>query len=214
MFVGSRMKKPVITISPKTSLDEALSIMTKEHIRRLPVINKDGDLIGIVTELELMKASPSGATTLSVWEIKSLLSAYPVEKIMTTDVVTVTEDTPIEEAAKIMADNEISGIPVLRGKEVVGIITETDIFKAFLEVFSARDAGIRLTIELENKPGTLSKVASAISGLGGNILSLGSFHTEDHDTDQLVLKVYGVGEKELVEAIEPYCAKIEDVRKM
>ena len=214
MFVGSRMKKPVITISPKTSLDEALSIMTKEHIRRLPVINKDGDLIGIVTELELMKASPSGATTLSVWEIKSLLSTYPVEKIMTTDVVTVMEDTPIEEAAKIMADNEIGGIPVLRGKEVVGIITETDIFKAFLEVFSARDSGIRLTIELENKPGTLSKLATAISALGGNILSLGSFHTEITETDQIVLKVDGVEEKKLVEAIEPYCSKIEDVRKM
>jgi acetoin utilization protein AcuB len=214
MFVGSRMKKPVISISPKTSLDEALSIMTKEHIRRLPVINKDGDLIGIVTELELMKASPSGATTLSVWEIKSLLSAYPVEKIMTTDVITVTEDTPIEEAAKIMADKEISGIPVLRGKEVVGIITETDIFKAFLEVFSARDAGIRLTIELENKPGTLSKVANAISGLGGNILSLGSFKTEDNATDQIVMKVDGVDEKKLVEVIEPFCTKIDDVRKI
>jgi acetoin utilization protein AcuB len=214
MFVGSRMKKPVITISPKTSLDEALSIMTKEHIRRLPVISKDGDLIGIVTELELMKASPSGATTLSVWEIKSLLSNYPIEKIMTTDVVTVTEDTPIEEAAKIMADNDISGIPVLRGKEVVGIITETDIFKAFLEVFSARDQGIRLTIELENKPGSLSKLATAISGLGGNILSLGSFHTEETETDQIVLKVDGVEEKKLVEAIEPFCTKIEDVRKM
>jgi acetoin utilization protein AcuB len=214
MFVGSRMKKPVITISPKTSLDEALSIMTKEHIRRLPVISKDGDLIGIITELELMKASPSGATTLSVWEIKSLLSNYPIEKIMTTDVVTVTEDTPIEEAAKIMADNDISGIPVLRGKEVVGIITETDIFKAFLEVFSARDQGIRLTIELENKPGSLSKLATAISGLGGNILSLGSFHTEETETDQIVLKVDGVEEKKLVEAIEPFCTKIEDVRKM
>ncbi|MBI9049705.1 MAG: CBS domain-containing protein [Anaerolineaceae bacterium] len=212
MFVGSRMKTPVITISPKTSLDEALSIMTKEHIRRLPVVNEAGTLIGIVTELELMKASPSGATTLSVWEIKSLLSAYPVEKIMTTSVVTVTEDTPIEEAARIMADNEIGGIPVVRKSEVVGFITETDIFKAFLEVFGARDSGIRLTIELTKKPGTLSTVTKAISELGGNILLLGSFLSEDTDTAQLVLKVDGVKEDELVKAIEPYCAKIADVR--
>ena len=212
MFVGSRMKHPVITIGPKTSLDEALSIMAKEHIRRLPVIDHNGKLIGIVTELELMKASPSDATTLSVWEIKSLLSSYPVEKIMTRDVVTVKEDTPLEEAARIMADKEISGIPVLRGTTVVGIITETDIFKALLEVMGARDAGLRLTIEIDQSPGKLAEVAKAIYDLGGNILSLGSFQSEDAGTGMLVLKVDGVEEKALIDAIQPYCKKIVDVR--
>lgn len=214
MFVGSRMKQPVITISPKTSLDEALSIMTKEHIRRLPVIDQHGKLIGIVTELELMKASPSGATTLSVWEIKSLLSAYPVEKIMTRDVVTVSEDTPLEEAARIMADKEISGIPVLRGSSVVGIITETDIFKALLEVMGARDAGLRLTIEVDQSPGMLAAIAKAIYDLGGNILSLGSFQGDDPGTGMLVLKVDGVEEKALVKAIESFCKKIVDIRML
>lgn len=109
MFVGSRMKHPVITIGPKTSLDEALSLMHNEHVRRLPVVDQSGSLVGIVTELDLLKASPSAATSLSVWEIKSLLSAFPIEKIMSREVFTVTEDMPLEDAARIMTDHKIGG---------------------------------------------------------------------------------------------------------
>lgn len=213
MFVGSRMKFPVITIKAKTSLDEALSLMAREHVRRLPVVDDKGKLIGIVTELELMKASPSEATTLSVWEIKSLLNAYPVEKIMTRKVVTITEDTPLEEAARIMADKQIGGIPVVRGEKVVGIITETDIFKAFLEVFGAREGGLRLTIEIAREPGMLAKISQAIFNLGGNILSLGSFLGEDSGSAQLVIKIDGVEKDALLQAIAPYCAKIVDARE-
>jgi acetoin utilization protein AcuB len=212
MFVGSRMKHPVITIGPKTSLDEALAVMTKEHIRRLPVVDQSGNLIGIVTELDLLKASPSAATSLSVWEIKSLLSAFPIEKIMTREVFTVTEDMPIEEAARIMSDNKIGGMPVVRGESVVGIITETDIFKAFLEVFGAREAGLRLTVELAKAPGVLAKLAQAIFEIGGNILSLGSFLGEDSKTSQLVFRIAGVEEKELLRVIKPFVNRIVDVR--
>jgi len=212
MFVASRMTSPVVTIGPKTSLDEALSLMTKEHVRRLPVVDDTGKLIGIITELELMKASPSGATSLSVWEIKSLLSSYPIEKIMTRDVVTVTEDIPLEEAARIMADKRVGGIPVVRGSSVIGMITETDIFKAFLEVLGAREAGLRLTVEIDKTPGVLATIAKMIFDMGGNILSLGSFMGENPKTAQLVLKIDGVKEDVLVKAIEPYCTKIVDVR--
>ncbi len=212
MFVGSRMKHPVITIGPKTSLDEALSLMTKEHIRRLPVVDHSGSLIGIVTELDLLKASPSAATSLSVWEIKSLLSSYPVEKIMTREVASVTEDLPIEEAARIMSDRKIGGLPVVRGESVVGIITETDIFKAFLEVFGAREAGLRLTVELGKEPGILAKLTGAIFELGGNIISLGSFLGEDSKTSEVVFRIDGVEEKELLKAIKPLVSRIVDVR--
>ncbi len=212
MFVGSRMKHPVITIGPKTSLDEALSLMTKEHIRRLPVVDHSGSLIGIVTELDLLKASPSAATSLSVWEIKSLLSSYPVEKIMTREVASVTEDLPIEEAARIMSDRKIGGLPVFSCESVVGIITETDIFKAFLEVFGAREAGLRLTVELGKEPGILAKLTGAIFELGGNIISLGSFLGEDSKTSEVVFRIDGVEEKELLKAIKPLVSRIVDVR--
>jgi acetoin utilization protein AcuB len=213
MFVGSRMKHPVITIGPKTSLDEALSTMTNEHVRRLPVVDQSGNLIGIVTELDLLKASPSEATSLSVWEIKSLLSSFPVEKIMTKEVITVTEDTPIEEAARVMADKKIGGMPVVRGTSIVGIITETDIFKAFLEVLGAREPGWRLTVELAKEPGVVAKLTQAIFEMGGNILSLGSFLGEDSKTGQLVLKIDGVEEKALLKAIKPFVGRVVDIRK-
>jgi acetoin utilization protein AcuB len=212
MFVGSRMKHPVITIGPKTSLEEALSVMTKQHIRRLPVVDQSGSLMGIVTELDLLKASPSAATSLSVWEIKSLLSTYPIEKIMTKEVFTVTEDMPLEEAARIMSDNKIGGMPVVRGESVVGIITETDIFKAFLEVFGAREAGLRLTVELDKAPGVLAKLTKAIFEMGGDIISLGSFLGEDSKTSELVLRIHGIEEKELLKAIKPYVNRVVDIR--
>lgn len=212
MFVGSRMKHPVITIGPKTSLDEALSLMNKEHIRRLPVVDQSGSLIGIVTELDLLKASPSAATSLSVWEIKSLLSTYPVEKIMTTEVYTVTEDMPLEEAARIMSDHKIGGMPVVRGESVVGIITETDIFKAFLEVFGAREAGLRLTVEMGKEAGLLAKLTKAIFEMGGNIISLGSFLGADSKTTEVVLRIAGVEEKDLLKAVKPFVNRVMDVR--
>lgn len=213
MFVGSRMKHPVITIGPKTSLEEALNLMSKEHIRRLPVVDQSGSLIGIVTELDLLKASPSAATSLNVWEIKSLLSTYPIEKIMTREVFTVTEDMPLEEAARIMSDHKIGGMPVVRGERVVGIITETDIFKVFLEVFGAREAGLRLTVEMEKGPGLLAKFSQAIFETGGNILSLGSFMGEDSKTSQLVFRIEGVDEKDLLKAIKPHVSRVVDIRK-
>ncbi|HEX7556162.1 MAG TPA: CBS domain-containing protein [Leptolinea sp.] len=212
MFVGSRMKHPVITIGPKTSLDEALSLMADEHIRRLPVVDQSGSLIGIVTELDLLKASPSSATSLNVWEIKSLLSAYPVEKIMSREVFSASEDLPIEEAARIMADHKIGGLPVIRGDSVVGIITETDIFKAFLEVFGAREAGLRLTVELEKTPGVLAKLTQAIFELGGNIISLGSFLGENSKSSELVMRIDGVEEKPLLSAIKPFVTRVVDIR--
>ena len=213
MFVGSRMKHPVITIGPKTSLDEALSLMNAEHIRRLPVVDSAGNLVGIVTELDLLKASPSAATSLSVWEIKSLLSSFPIEKIMTREVYTVTEDMPLEDAARIMLDKKIGGLPVVRGQSVVGIITETDIFKVFLEVLGAHEAGLRLTVALPKGPGVIAKLCQSIFEIGGNILSFGTFMGEDSKSDGAVLRVEGVEEKQLQKAIKPFVERIIDIRE-
>src|SRR3990170_3638875 len=136
MIVGERMSHPVISVPPDMPIVDALNLMKREHIRRTPVI-KDGKLVGIVSDKDLLNASPSPATSLSVWEMNYLLSKITVKDVMTKDVLTVTEDTPIEEAARIMADNKIGGLPVMRGASVVGIITETDLFKLFLELLGA-----------------------------------------------------------------------------
>ena len=114
----------------------------------------------------LLDASPSDATSLSVWEISYLLSRVPVSDVMTKDVFTLEEDTPIEEAAMIMVDNELGGLPVTRGKAVVGLITETDLFKCFLELMGARELGVRVTAIVVDEPGVLAKITNAITSTG------------------------------------------------
>lgn len=212
MLVGERMSKPVITARPETSMSEALDLMRKEHIHRLPVVNKRGELVGIVAEADLLKASPSEATSLSIHEMKYLLSKVTIEEIMTRRVITVTEDTPLEEAARIMADHEIGGLPVTRGAELVGIITETNLFRIFLELLGARQAGIRVTASVPNRPGELAGLAKAIYDRGGNIISLGTFVGESPTKGLLTFKVEGVDMEPLKEAILPFVEEIIDIR--
>ena len=212
MFVGERMTKPVITVRPETPMPDALDLMRKEHIRRLPVVDKHGELVGIVSQGDLLKASPSQATSLSIHEITYLLSKLPVEQIMTRNVITVSEDMPLEEAARIMADNEIGGLPVLRDKELVGILTETTLFRIFLELLGARQAGIRITATVADRPGELAGLTKAIYELGGNIVSLGTFTGESPSKGVFTLKVEGVEEQQLRKAIEPFVEKIIDMR--
>src|SRR3972149_512252 len=111
MLVKERMSRQPILASPDLSISEALNLMKKEKVRRLPVVDKQGHLIGIVSDKDLLHASPSPATSLSVWEITYLLGKIKVEDVMTKKVITVTEDTPVEDAARIMADNKIGGAP-------------------------------------------------------------------------------------------------------
>jgi acetoin utilization protein AcuB len=134
MFVRDVMTKNPVTITEKMTVFEALELMKKEKIRRLPVM-RDKKVIGIVTELDLLRVSPSTATSLSVFELHYLLSKMVVKDVMTKDVTTVTPDSTIEQAAIIMRDNEISGLPVVDGTSLVGIITETNLFDALLEHF-------------------------------------------------------------------------------
>lgn len=211
MLVGERMSKPVITISPDMPITEAVNLFKKEHIRRAPVV-KDGKLVGIVTEGNLMNASPSAATTLSIWEMNYLLSKIKVSEVMTKNVMTVTEDTPIEQAARIMADNKIGGLPVMRDSYVVGIMTETDLFKLFLELMGAREMGVRVTALLTDKPGTLAELSKAIASLKGNVVAFGVFTGEDSSNKMVTFKVQGLDMEQVKQAIDPHVKEILDIR--
>lgn len=201
MLVGERMTPRPITVNEDTSLPEALELMRREKIRRLPVLDKHGKLVGIVTELDLLRASPSPATTLSIYEIPYLLSKVKMRDIMSREVITVTAETPIEEAARIMADNKIGGLPVMQDDKMVGIITETDIFKLMLELFGARQSGIRVTLSVPEEKGVLARVTGKIAEMGGNILSLGTAMGEDPSTSIIIMRVADVSEEALVEAL-------------
>ncbi len=211
MLIGERMKHPVITVRPDTPVNEALNLMRKERIRRMPVV-KDGKLVGIVSERDLLYASPSPATSLSVWEINYLISKITVEEVMTKKVITVTEDTPIEEAARIMADNKIGGLPVMRDGHLVGIITETDLFKVFLELMGARESGVRVTALVPNQRGELAKITQAIANEGGNFIALGIFAGEDPSNALITFKVDGLDKDRVKSIIEPLVINLVDLR--
>jgi acetoin utilization protein AcuB len=213
MKVGQRMTRNPITITPDMTVPEAQAIMRREKIKRLPVLDDDRRLVGIVTSLDLIHASPSPATSLDIYEMHYLLSKLKVEKVMTKQVITVSEDLPIEEAARIMEDHKISGLPVMRGDILVGIITETDLFKLFIELFGARHKGIRLTLLLPEKKGELAKVSNAITKCGGNIVSFAIFEGEDPTNGYCTVKVTGVEKDVLLEAITPAVEKVVDVRE-
>jgi CBS domain-containing protein len=127
------MSGRVITISPDQTLPEAHEIMKKRKIRRLPVV-EDGALVGIITLGDLREAGPSDATSLSIFELNYLLARVKVEEIMTRDPLTVSPQTGLTEAAKLMLHHKIGGLPVVEGNTVVGIITESDIFRAYVRL--------------------------------------------------------------------------------
>ena len=214
MLVRERMSQPVITIQPEMSIMDAHALMQKEHIRRMPVINRWNRLIGIVTEKDLLHAEPSDATSLDVWEVHYLLSKITVEEVLTRDVITITEDTPIEEAARIMADNKIGGLPVLREGKLVGIITETDLFMIFLEMLGARERGVRLSVLVPNSPWGLVQLTKVIFDIGGNILALGTFLGESCDNREVTMKIAGVTLQGLKEAVEPFVERIVDIHEV
>jgi len=212
MFVGERMSHPVIAVSPEVPIHDALVMFKKEHIRRAPVI-KDGKLVGIVSERDLLNASPSPVTSLSVWEMNYLISKVTVKQVMSKKVKTIDIDTPIEEAARIMADSKIGGMPVVRSGKVVGMITETDLFKIFLELMGARTKGIRVTAEIEDHPGQLAAITKAIADEGGNFISFGQFSGNDPTTKILTFKIAGVKKDNVQKALTKFVKKFWDIRQ-
>ena len=214
MLVRERMSTQPVTIPADVTITKALQVMRQNEVRRLPVLDEEGNLVGIVSEKDLLYASPSPATSLSIYEMHYLLSRLRVTELMTTEPITVSPDTPLEEAARIMADNKIGGLPVMEDGRLVGIITETDIFKVFLEMLGARDKGLRLTLEMPERKGEIARLTTVIAQLGGNILALGNFLGDDPTTGVVTVKVEDVPIEELETAIHDLGMKVLDIREI
>ncbi len=213
MLVGERMTHRPTTVGPETPINEALTLMREEKVRRLPVLSKKGKLVGIVSEKDLLYASPSPATSLSMHELHYLLAKITVGDVMTKDVVTVHEDTAVEQVARIMADNKIGSALVMREGELVGIITETDVFKILLEMLGAREHGLRLTLNVPERVGILADVSRQIADLGGNLVSLGTFRGDDPAHGIITLKVQNAPKQALLEALESLGVEIQNVHE-
>jgi acetoin utilization protein AcuB len=173
MFVRDYMTRNPITVTPETTFPQAIKAIRNNKIRHLPVV-EGNKLVGLIVENDLLSNQPSQATTLSVFEIYALLDSLLVSKMMSRPVITVDGDCPIEEAARIMVENKISCLPVMDGNDLVGIITETDIFKSLVTVLGGKERGLRLTLRLPDQVGELAAVSAKIAESGGNIVAITS----------------------------------------
>ena len=208
MLVRDRMTADPVTITGDTSFPEAFRILREKRIRHLPVVGKKGKLIGVVARTDLLHASPSSATTLSVFEMNYLLANLHVQEVMSSPPITVSEEAPLEEAARVMVEKKIGCLPVMRDGALVGLITETDIFETFVEILGGGEASLRVTVLVSDVQGELARVAGVIGGLGGNICSVARFEADSPEYCYLTFRLEGVEEGNLIPALK---AEVEEI---
>ena len=189
MRVKDLMTKNPVTVDSETLVLDAQKIMKENNIRRLPVVDK-GKLLGIVTHHDLLMASPSPATSLSVHELNYLLSKMKVKEIMKKNPITLTPDTPFEEALKIGQDKKIGSFPVVENGKLVGIATESDIVRFLTRALGLRDEGSRITIEgLGGKLDHLERIISIVNQHQTIILSMISLPRPEKKDWMIVLRL-------------------------
>jgi len=202
MLVKDRMTPNPITVTTETSLKEALELVRSKPFRHLPVVDQDGSLVGIVTEKSLVYAAPTPTTTLSVFEVDYILSHTKIGQIIQGPVITVGPDLPIEEAARKMVDHRFGCLPVVEGDRLIGIISDTDIFRVFVEGLGGGHPSTRITIQVPEEVGSLARVTGCVAELGGNIHSLGMFWGETTKDRMVTLRLEGVDRESAVQALE------------
>ncbi|HET8998848.1 MAG TPA: CBS domain-containing protein [bacterium] len=177
MLVRDRMTTSVCTVSPDTPLERALMLIRSRHIRSLPVLQQ-GRLVGIVTLTDLMRAQPPPATFLRRLEIPALMQDAQVHEVMTPSPETVSPETPLEEAAVCMRRRKIGGLPVVKNGVLVGIVTESDIFDAFIELLGVRWPSYRLTLDVDDGAAALPNITAVFFTLGLPLYSVSTYSAE------------------------------------
>jgi acetoin utilization protein AcuB len=233
LLVKDRMTpQPLIFVTPDAPITEAQRLMQKHNIRHLPVVTDHPSsdslaprpparLVGLLTRETMLQAIPWSAASLSVLETQYVLSKVKVEKVMIRDVITITEDVAVEEAARIMVDHKIGCLPVLREGALVGIITDIDLLATTMEMLGARRPGLRLSVMVPNQVGEIARLATAIAEIGGNLSAFGTWEGEMEATSQvpeqmgIVLRVDGVSKEQLVATVGKLVEmEILDVREV
>ena len=200
MQVHECMKIDPITITPKATYAQAFRLLSVKKLHALPVVDKGGQLVGIVTEKDLLDISP--VAVLAVHITSDLFSAVRVEEAMTRRVFTVQQDCALEEAARILVDNNISSLPVMHGDQLVGLVTEKDILRTMMDTFGGRSGGLRITIRLLEDKGELGAITDGIIQMGGRLISLCTFWGDDLFKRVITLKVQGIDREELLKMLE------------
>jgi acetoin utilization protein AcuB len=200
---------------PEMSVTDAQDLMKAKGFRHLPIVDENKKLVGLITKGSLASALPSDTSNLSRFEVNYVLAKIKVKSIMVDDVVTASPDTPIEIAARMMADNLIGSLPVLDQGELVGIITDRDLFFTMVSLLGARSAGIRVTILQPDRAGLVAQLTTAIAEAGGYLaVSIGYYSPEKPDYWISVYKVQNISQEKLIEVINNLGdTEILDIRK-
>lgn len=216
MLIKKIMKTNLFLIHPKTPVTDAQDMMRREHIHHLPVIDAHTKkLAGIVSEKDLLYAAPSPASTLDVYEMTRLLSKLTISKVMTRTVITAQATDTVEDAARKMVDHDIGCLPVVDDAGYpLGIVTESDMFRLFIDLFGTREPGIRATLRIPEERYELAKLSSDISDHGGNIISIGTWPGDNPTNAVCILKVSGMTRDEFVSSVEKHILEVIDIREV
>ena len=203
MYVKDHMTKNPITISPETTISKALDLMAKNHFHRLPVTDESGKLIGLITEGLVSDSTGRNQTSLDMFQLNYLLSRTKAKDIMITDVTVIAPDVFLEEAAGEMLKAGISVLPVIDAdRKVIGIITEKDIFQAFIDLMGMNKQGTKFVIKCEDKPGVFVKIARCFADEDANLESLAVYHSEERGTEVVIKATGEVSVEEMTEVLK------------
>lgn len=215
MLVKDRMTPEPVCGYPDMPVTEAQSLMRERRIRHLPILDEQKRLVGLVTQRSLLSALPSDVSRFSQFEIGYVLSRVKVHHVMVRDMVTIDEDTPLEGAARVMADKKIGCLPVVRGEALVGIITDSDLFTIMVDLLGARRPGVRVTVILPDRPGEVARISSAIAARQGNLSVSVAYPTEKSDIYGFLFKVDNLSKEQVLEILNGLQdVQIENIREV
>lgn len=185
MYVKNRMTKNPITIAANAPITDAVALMREKNLKRVPVVEGD-KVVGVLTQSDIQKVSPTKATSLSIFEINYLLSKLTVKEAMAKNAITIESDNLLEEAAVIMRKERIGTLPVTENGKLVGIITESDIFDAFIDLLGFKDVGSRIAVEVNDVPGVMAHIAGIYKSFNINISHIAVY--KENGTSDIVIR--------------------------
>jgi acetoin utilization protein AcuB len=221
MLVKDEMTPNPLTVTPDTAITEAQEIMQSHNIRHLPVVDENLHIVGLLNRETMLQAMPWSATHLSAFETQYILSKVKASNVMLREVITVTEDEAVEEAARIMVDRKVNCLLVVRDEVLVGVITDIDLLSITMEMLGARRPGLRLSVMIPHRAGQIARLTAAIASISGNLTAFGTWEGEVDSTAGIpeklgiVLRVEGVSKENLlavVQKIEEF--EVLEVREM
>ena len=214
MFVRDAMTTNPITVTVHATLPDIARLIHDKKIRRVPVLDDQGKLVGIISDRDVRENMPSAATTLSKWEINTLLDKLTAGEMMTSPVLVTAPDCPLEEAARMLLTKKIGALPVVQDGSLVGIITETDFFRAFVNMLSGGDVpGLRFVLKVERHKGILATLANIINENGGGIIAIATENDADGTHKYVLVKEEGADAVAVRKALTDADIEVLDVRE-